>query len=46
MKILIDTGHPVHVHYFRNFIKIMEKKGHEFIVIFRNKEIEHYLLNK
>jgi len=46
MRILIDIGHPAHVHYFRNFIKIMEKKGHEFLIISRNKEIEHYLLNK
>ena len=46
MKILIDINHPAHVHYFRNFIKIMENKGHEFLIISRNKEIEHYLLNK
>ncbi len=45
MKILIDIGHPAHVHYFRNFIKIMGKKGHEFLITSRNKEIEHYLLN-
>ena len=25
MKILIDMNHPAHVHYFRNFIKDMEK---------------------
>ena len=30
MKILIDMNHPAHVHYFRNFIKLMEAKGHEF----------------
>jgi len=46
MKILIDIGHPAHVHYFKNFIKIMEKKGHKFLIISRNKEIEQYLLNK
>ena len=46
MKILIDIGHPAHVHYFRNFIKIMENKGHEFLIISRNKEMEQYLLNK
>jgi predicted glycosyltransferase len=26
MRILIDINHPAHVHYFRNFIKIMVKK--------------------
>jgi len=46
MKILIDINHPADVHYFKNFIKIMEKKGHEFFIISRNKEIEHYLLKK
>jgi len=45
MRILIDINHPAHVHYFRNFYKIMEKKGHELLVVARNKEIEHKLLN-
>ena len=45
MKIFIDIGHPAHVHYFRNFIKIMEGKGHSFFVCARDKEITHVLLN-
>jgi|AntAceMinimDraft_17_1070374.scaffolds.fasta_scaffold12250_2 predicted glycosyltransferase len=45
MKILIDIGHPAHVHYFKNFIKIMSSKGHKFLISSRNKEMEHYLLN-
>ena len=45
MKIMIDIGHPAHVHYFRNFIEIMISKGHEFLITSRNKEIEHYLLD-
>jgi predicted glycosyltransferase len=44
MRILIDIGHPAHVHYFRNFIKIMESKGHEFIITARNKEVVFDLL--
>jgi len=44
MKILIDIGHPAHVHYFRNFIKIMETKGHTFLVIARDKEVTFKLL--
>lgn len=44
MKILIDIGHPAHVHYYKNFIKIMEQKGHEFIVIARDRECIHDLL--
>lgn len=43
-NILIDIGHPAHVHYFKNFIKIMKRKGHEFLITSRNKEIAHYLL--
>ncbi|MFW5804449.1 MAG: DUF354 domain-containing protein, partial [bacterium] len=35
MKILIDIGHPAHVHYFKNFITKMSQKGHSFIVIAR-----------
>lgn len=46
MKILIDIGHPAHVHYFRNFIKIMTGKGHEFLIIARDKEVIFDLLKK
>ena len=45
MKILIDIGHPAHVHYFKNFIKIMESKGHQFVVTAREKEVAHTLLD-
>ncbi len=44
MKIFIDIGHPAHVHYFRNFISIMELKGHEFFITARDKEVAHNLL--
>ena len=46
MKILIDIGHPAHVHYFRNFIKIMEQKGHSFLVTAREKDVTLGLLDK
>jgi N-acetyl sugar amidotransferase len=46
MRIFVDIGHPAHVHYFRNFIKIMESKGHTFFVSARNRSIIHYLLGK
>jgi hypothetical protein len=45
MKILIDINHPAHVHYFRNFIKIMETKGHTFIVTNRDSRIINQLLD-
>lgn len=44
MKIFIDIGHPAHVHYFRNFIKLMLEKGHEFCVSARDKEVTFNLL--
>jgi len=45
LKIFIDIGHPAHVHYFRNFIKIMEQNGHEFCITARDKEVAHSLLS-
>lgn len=45
MKILIDINHPAHVHYFRNFIKMMEAKGHQFCVINRNSQMINQLLD-
>jgi uncharacterized protein len=46
MKIFIDIGHPAHVHYFKNFIKIMESKGHSFFVSARDRSIIFYLLER
>ena len=45
MKILIDIGHPAHVHYFKNFIRIMEEKGHSISISARDKEVTFDLLN-
>ena len=45
MKILIDIGHPAHVHYFRNMIQIFKEKGHDLLVLARKKEITFELLN-
>ncbi|MDY8136888.1 DUF354 domain-containing protein [Aquimarina sp. 2201CG5-10] len=44
MKILIDIGHPGHVHLFRNFAYCMKEKGHEFLFTCREKEFEIELL--
>lgn len=45
MKILIDINHPAHVHYFRNFIKEMEKDDYEFIITNRDETIINQLLD-
>jgi predicted glycosyltransferase len=36
MKILIDINHPAHVHYFRNFISEIQKRGHICIITNRD----------
>jgi uncharacterized protein len=45
MRILIDMGHPAHVHLFKNFILEMENRGHEIKVTARDKEVTKYLLD-
>jgi uncharacterized protein len=45
MRILIDFSHPVHVHMFKNFIWEMEKKGHKFLLIGRDKDVTQQLLD-
>ena len=44
MKILIDIGHPGHVHLFRPFAKEMIRKGHTILFTCRQKEFEIELL--
>lgn len=46
MKILIDIGHPAHVHLFKNFAWLMQKKGHEILFTVREKEQTIELLEK
>ena len=38
MNILIDIGHPAHVHVLKNFAHDMEKKGHSILFTCRQKE--------
>ena len=38
MRILIDIGHPAHVHFFKNFISAMKKKGH--VVYIASKRVQ------
>ena len=46
MKVLVDIGHPAHVHLFKHFSWQMQKKGHEIFFTCREKEFEIYLLEK
>ena len=47
MNILIDIGHPAHIHIFRYFAKEMGTRGHSVMFTCRDKEVvidllEHY----
>ena len=46
MKILVDIGHPAHVHYFKNYYSVMKSLGHEFIIFARDREFIFALLNQ
>ncbi len=45
MKVLIDIGHPAHVHFFKNTIWSLQKKGHQIMVVSRDKDVVIDLLN-
>lgn len=44
MNILIDIGHPAHVHMFHYFAIEMQKRGHQVLFTCRDKEFEVALL--
>ena len=44
MKILITVGHPAHVHFYKNFIREVQKRGHEVAVLAAKKEVSIALL--
>ncbi len=46
MKALIDIGHPAHVHFFRNPVRILTEAGHQVVVTSRDKEMALELLDQ
>jgi uncharacterized protein len=46
LRILIDIGHPAHVHLFKHFAHAMIHHGHQVHFTVREKEFEIALLNK
>jgi len=44
VRIIVDIGHPAHVHFFKNFIWEMEKRGHEILITASKKEVTLDLL--
>lgn len=45
MRIIVDIGHPAHVHFFKNAIWNLEKKGHQIKVVSRDKDVVIELLD-
>lgn len=37
MRILVDIGHPAHIHYFKNCTRILMAKGYEFLFVVRER---------
>ena len=45
MKILVDIGHPAHVHFFKNAIWKLQSEDHEVQITTRDKEVTLDLLD-
>jgi hypothetical protein len=45
MKLLIDIGHPAHVHLFKHVAWGLQNKGHEILFTCREKEVVKNLLD-
>jgi len=45
LNIVVDINHPGHVHFFKNFIWEMEKRGHRVLVTAQEKEMTYKLLD-
>lgn len=45
MRVLIDIGHPAHVHFFRRPIELLRERGHQILITSRKKEIAADLLD-
>ena len=44
MKIVVDIGHPAHVHFFKNFIWEMKRRGHKILITTKEKDVTTKLL--
>ena len=44
MRIIVDINHPAHVHYFKNFVWEMGRRGHELLITASKKDISTQLL--
>lgn len=45
LRLLVDIGHPAHVHLFRNAMRIWMERGHQVIIAIRDKDLTARLLD-
>lgn len=45
MRIVVSVSHPFDVHFFKNFILEMQKRGHEILITASKKEVSIQLLD-
>lgn len=45
MKIVVDINHPAHIHFFKNFIWEMKKRGHDLLITASEKDVALHLLD-
>ncbi|HPJ67545.1 MAG TPA: DUF354 domain-containing protein [Desulfobacteraceae bacterium] len=46
MRVLIDIGHPGHVHFYRHIIRKLRENGHDVLISARDKDVTLDLLNQ
>jgi uncharacterized protein len=44
MRLVVDVNHPADYHYFKNFIKKIDQKGHEILITASKKDVSLKLL--
>ena len=45
MRVLFDVGHPAQVHFFKNVIRLSQRRGHDVLVTSRRKDVTTDLLD-
>src|SRR3954470_4757863 len=46
MRVLVDIGHPGHVHFYRHAIAALRGEGHEVVLSARDKDVTLELLRR
>ena len=46
MRIIVEIGHPAHVHLFRHAIRLFRDRGHEIAIVARRKDVTLQLLDE